>query len=318
MQISRLRSDQFFSFVFCLVFLLIQGSLLPLEPVQSLSQVSSLELIQLDPIPVVKDYQSLVNLNYGQSPQLSQVTAQSYLVVDLKSASILIEKNKDLPLFPASTVKLMTALLARDIYDLNNVIRVGQEVEVVGHQIGLRPGQEMKVFDLLKAILVNSGNDAAQTLAFNHPFGYEGFIQGMNLKAQALSLTNTYFTNPTGLDDYHQVSTSWDLALLAKEINKDPVLKKLVNLQQASISDVAGFSNYQLYNTNQLLTKYDQAIGIKTGTTQMAGQVLVTLWKEASHELLIVVMGSQDRYQDTLYLVDWVSDNIEWIDYDSP
>lgn len=314
MQISRLRSDQFFSFVFCLVFLLIQGSL-PLQQAQPLPPVSSLRLIQLNQIPVVKGHESLMNLD---QEQLFKITAQSYLVLDLNSASVLLEKNKDLPLFPASTVKLMTALVARDIYDLNSIIIVGEEVEVVGHQVGLRSGQEMKVIDLLKAILVNSGNDAAQILAFNHPFGYEGFIQSMNLKAQMLSLSNTYFTNPTGLDDYQQVSTSWDLALLSKEINKDPVLKRLVNLQQTSISDTSGLSNYQLFNTNQLLTKHNQARGIKTGTTQMAGQVLITLWEEANHELLIVVMGSQDRYQDTLYLVDWVSDNIEWIDYDSP
>jgi D-alanyl-D-alanine carboxypeptidase (penicillin-binding protein 5/6) len=131
-------------------------------------------------------------------------------------------------------------------------------------------------------------------------------------------LFSTRYQNPAGLDDSNQQTSGHDLAILAKEVIKDPFLSELVATTHKDITSVAATtsaeSKISLWNTNQLLYNYEQAKGVKTGTTDAAGQVLVTLWRENGHDLLIVVMNSKNRYQDTLALVDWTKENISWVD----
>ncbi len=350
----RLRIDQTISFIFCLVLLLIQGSLSLLRPAALSQETALLELIEPAPRPIrfsrnqvaavidnqendEKNYKILksqteqtTGVNFSEtssgytssiggskpfSESLASISADSYVVVDLASAAVLLEENKDQPLPPASAAKLMSVLVAKNLFVLDSIVLTGPEIFIAGNRIGLSLEKQVRVIDLIKASLISSGNDAIQALAHHCPLGYDGFVKAMNEKAQQLSLNNTRFANATGFDHPNQFSSSYDLALLAREVIRDPVFKNFIQLPEAKIKDVEGNIVYQLSNTNQLLRQYDQVKGVKTGTTNLAGQVLITLWEEDDYSLLIVVMGSEDRYQDTLALVDWVQHNIVWQEF---
>lgn len=314
---NHLRPDQVISFFLAIVFLLIQGGLSSPRLVKIEQAPFLLNLIQPSARPMVplkefSDETGSLRINSALFEPLSSITAKSYLVLDLGSGSVLLEKNQHLPLYPASTVKLMSVLIAKKSFPLDSILLTGPEVLIAGNRIGLSADKQVTVIDLIKASLVSSSNDAVQVLAYHSPYGYEGFIQAMNNEAVQLSLKNTHFANPTGLDNPQQYSTSFDLARLAQIIIKDPVFKNFITLSEAEVSDVEGNSLYKLRNTNQLLTQFEQVKGVKTGTTELAGQVLITYWEDQDYSLLIVVMGSEDRYQDTMSLINWVADNVTW------
>ena len=212
----------------------------------------------------------------------------------------------------------MTALVAVEQYDLDELVIVNLPETVLGTQLGLKTGQQFLVKDLLAALLVSSANDAAYALANHDPQGMTAFIDKMNLKAQQLHLQQSYFANPAGLDEEQQLSSARDLSLMARELLKNEFLANLVQQQQLSIellnaSDLAWPSAYQLMNTNQLLGVLPGVIGVKTGTTDLAGEVLVTLVERQGQQILICLMNSQDRYLDTEKIIAWVFNNYQFV-----
>ena len=135
----------------------------------------------------------------------------------------------------------------------------------------------------------------------------------MNNLAGSLNLTNTYFTNPAGFDnDYHQ-TTARDLAVLTKEVIKDQVLSSIVGTKEIVIQDNKGYQHH-LFSTNSLLGVEEGVVGVKTGTTEMAGEALITQWKKDGKNIVIVVLTSQDRYQDTKKIIDFVNKYYHWLD----
>ena len=136
---------------------------------------------------------------FSASESFPVLSAQAVLAVDAASGVTLYEKNPDSPLLPASTTKIITALVAMDYYPLDAVIEVGN-ISVPGQKMGLVYGEEIRVEDLLYGLLVFSGNDAAEVLAQNYPGGRDVFVAAMNLKARELNLENTNFGNPAGFD----------------------------------------------------------------------------------------------------------------------
>lgn len=346
---NQIRVDQLFSLFFCGLILILTGSVV-VKPSEELPQLlTELVLIKPAPYPVItasgsagltqsvsaagddfeidlfnhstadvsRESASEENFNPSEKDQkpsvyLDQVTADSFLVLDVNSAKVLLSRNQSKTQYPASTVKLMTALVALETYDLDQVLTAANEFNIQGNKIGLRWGAQLNVRDLITAILVNSGNDAAQLLANQHPQGYEGFVQAMNDKAQELHLRDTVFKNPTGLDDLEQVTTSYDLSVLARAVLSDPFLNNLVTQTEVDIFDLSSNSAYRLYSTNALLHSQSQVRGIKTGTTPLAGEVLVTLWEEQQHPVVIVVMNASDRYNDTMLLIEWLQNNVTW------
>jgi len=308
--LPRLRFDQYFSLVVIGLGLL----LMPIVP-KVAQQSSHLETFAarrsqdytfLKPadIPVLSETAS-------PSAVLSKVSARAVYVTDEDSGAILLQKNAHESLFPASTTKLMTALVARDTYYLSQVLDVTANSKTIGNVIDLVPGEKISVQSLLEGLLVSSGNDAAMVFAINYPQGYDGFIAAMNAKAQSLGLTGSHFTNPAGLDEpTHQV-TARDLDILMREVLKDDQLKEIIGTQKAQVTDTAGNIVHTLYNTNQLLS--DPSIkGGKTGTTEYAKQVLVSVVEKDGHKLIMVVMGSDDRYADTEAILNWIFQNYSW------
>jgi serine-type D-Ala-D-Ala carboxypeptidase (penicillin-binding protein 5/6) len=244
------------------------------------------------------------------------LTAESVMVIDVPSSSILLSKNTDRQTYPASTTKLMTALVARDLYQLDEHVEIKAEAFTQGTTVGFEIGEHVAVIDLLKGLLISSGNDAAFALANHHPQGYEGFVKGMNSLAKELHLNQAHFNNPSGLDEITHQITPRDLALIAKEVMKDPVLKDIVGTKMSQITDNSGEIKHQLSTTNDLLGVVPGVVGVKTGTTPLAGEVLVTDWQHEGREVIIVVMNSRDRYADTKAIINWLPKNYEWIKLD--
>ncbi|KKQ91998.1 MAG: hypothetical protein UU16_C0048G0017 [Candidatus Woesebacteria bacterium GW2011_GWA2_40_7] len=240
------------------------------------------------------------------------LSAQGVMAVDLISGVPLYEKNADQRFLPASTTKIITALVALDSYPLDQVLTVGVGVKVIGQKMGLFKGEQIKVEDLLYGLLVYSANDAALVLAQNYDGGYDNFIVAMNTKAKKLSLTNSHFDNPVGLDTNDQYATARDLVRASEVAMRDPVFARMVGTKQITFKDVSGKFSYNLRNINELLGNVPGVMGVKTGWTENARENLVTYIERDNHKVMIAVLGSQDRFGETKELIDWIFTNYEW------
>ncbi|KXK09837.1 MAG: D-alanyl-D-alanine carboxypeptidase DacB precursor [Microgenomates bacterium OLB23] len=239
------------------------------------------------------------------------ISAQGVYIIDLATATPLFEKNKDTKFFPASTTKVITALTARDVYKLDDVLTV-RRVITEGQLANLVLNEKLTLESLLYATLIHSGNDAAYVLADNDPMGHAAFMNKMNAKARSIGMQNSQFTNPAGLDESAQFSTPYDLSLAGRKLLQDKELSKIVSTKSITISDI-DFNNFHaLYNVNQLLGKIPGVGGLKTGKTELAGENLITLYKRDNHEYLIVLMKSEDRFKDTEAIVNWIQTNISF------
>ncbi|MBP7843126.1 D-alanyl-D-alanine carboxypeptidase [Candidatus Woesebacteria bacterium] len=268
--------------------------------------INNVYLVSVTQIPVLKD--KLAYEIFAQG-----VTAKSAYVEDIDTGTILFERNSDRILLPASTTKLMTALVALEEYQTTDVITVPALPRNLGLKYDFKEGEQLTVGDLLKAALIQSSNDAAYILALSSDRGFDGFVNRMNERALELKLKNTKYQNPAGFDTDTQRSSAHDLVILSKEFMKNDFLASVVATKETIVTDVSGEYEHHLANTHQLLGVDPTVVGIKTGTTEGAAQVLITQFVRDGHTILVVVMGSDDRYLETTQLVDWVFEAYEWV-----
>lgn len=260
-------------------------------------------------------YPDLPVLSDGSSFPI--ISAQGAFAVDLDSGVSLYEKNADNPLLPASTTKIITALVALDAFKLDDVLTVGK-ISVAGQKMGLKEGEQIKFEDLLYGLLVYSANDAAETIAGLYPGGRDSFISAMNNKATELSLKNTHFDNPVGLDADGQRSTAKDLVRASEVAMRNPEFARIVGTKNVLIKDVSGKLSYNLNNVNELLGSVPGVMGVKTGWTENARENLVTYVVRDDHKVMIAILGSQDRFGETKELIDWIFGNYKWTEVKSP
>lgn len=256
-------------------------------------------VIQTDPQPQIK--------KDAVEPEL---TAKSVYAVDLDSGKVLLSKNPEMPILPASTTKMATALVALESYQLEDVVTIGK-VKIDGQKIGLLEGEKISVRDLLNGLLVASGNDAAEVLASNYPGGRESFVEKMNELAKTLGLENTHFVNPTGLDEYLHFSTAKDLVTIASFAVQNPVIAEIVRTQETSTASL-NMRAHKLSNINQLVGKVPGVVGVKTGWTLNSGESVITYINRDNKRVMIALMGSGDRFGETEVLIDWIFDNYSW------
>lgn len=240
------------------------------------------------------------------------VTARAAIVIEAGSGTVMYQKNAQTPLPPASTTKLMTAMVALEAYKLDEVLTVKQAGEAIGQDMGLVGGEKMTVENLLYGLLVKSGNDAALTVAENYPQGYQAFVEKMNQKAREWQMTKTQFKNVSGVEQAEHVTTVRDLAVLAKEAMQNEALAKMVGSQEIDVTDVTGKFTHRLININQLLGKVEGLRGVKTGWTVNAGECLITDTVRNGREIITVVLGSEDRFGESRQLIEWAFANHEW------
>jgi serine-type D-Ala-D-Ala carboxypeptidase (penicillin-binding protein 5/6) len=241
------------------------------------------------------------------------INARGAYILDLTSNTVIYEKNAEAELPAASTTKITTALVAADIFDLRGTITITNGNESIGSKADIKPGEIYSVSDLLYALLLDSGNDAAVTLAQHHPDGYTGFINAMNQKVKTLGLPATHFTNASGIDSPYHYSSAKDLAILGKNLINNPVLANIVDTRSKTITDQRWHRQIYLTNTNLLLGIVEGVHGIKTGSTPLAGECLITYINENSHPVIISILGSPDRFSETKSLIDWVYQYHQWL-----
>lgn len=240
------------------------------------------------------------------------LTAQSIYVFDPVSGTVIFEKNSSLPLYPASTTKIMTALVALDHFGPDQVFAI-KDQHAIGSTLKLQPGEQFTVKNLLSAALIASANDAALALAENYPDGgYPGFVDQMNQKAKNLHLRNTTYSNVSGIESEDHKSTAKDLTLLAKEAIQQPEFLSFVSTPSQTITDLSGQHQYQLETTNELLGKVPGLLGVKTGWTQNAGECLVTYVERDGHKIITVVLNSTARFDESQALIEWAYTHHTW------
>lgn len=233
-------------------------------------------------------------------PPAPVLAAKSYVLYDYTSNQMLVQQQSDLRMAPAALTKLMTAYLTFDALR-HNTLSLKQELTVSQaavrdtpgeSQMLLTAGQKVTVDDLLYGLIVQSGNDAAATLALNIAGSESGFVDMMNKEAQRLHMDNTHFSNPMGLPDAQHYSTAADLALLAAAIIRDyPEHYPLFAQREFT------FNNISQANRNRLLWIESYADGMKTAYIDTSGYCLVGSAKRDNHRLISVVMGTES---DTL------------------
>ena len=242
---------------------------------------------------------------------LADLSATSVYAISQENGEVLFEHNKNTDYAPASTTKLMTALVARRTYPLDQILVV-PPIGFADAKQPLQVGQTYTVAQLLSALLINSNNTAAYTLAAGHPQGLEGFVADMNALSATLGLTNTYFTNPAGFDDPNHRSTARDLGLLFRAALLDPIVAAILGTKQAPLVNSDGVTVSTLSNTHQLIGSDSRVLAGKTGTTDEAKQVLITSLTTGVHPYVLVILGSSDRYGETRRLADWVDQRYTW------
>jgi D-alanyl-D-alanine carboxypeptidase (penicillin-binding protein 5/6) len=236
------------------------------------------------------------------------VTGEAAVLMDPVNGQVLYEKNADEKIYPASTTKIITAIIAIESGNMNDMVTIPQEASLVeGSAIGLQEGEKISLRDLLYALMLNSGNDSAVAIAYHLGGSIDGFAQIMNRKADGLGAVNTHFSNPNGLPDPNHYSTARDMALITRYAMQNPEFREIVATKVMTIERNDPEAQTYLGNHNKMLWNYDGAIGVKTGYTDDAGQCLVTAAARGGRELLAVVMKSEgdNIWTDSTSLLDY-------------
>jgi D-alanyl-D-alanine carboxypeptidase (penicillin-binding protein 5/6) len=241
------------------------------------------------------------------------ITASAAYLLDADTRHMLADVDGEKPLQIASTTKIMTALIAIQTADLDQLVPINLEAYNRAHNNGgssanLIVGDQLSLKDLLYGLLLPSGDDAAVAIA-DALGGTQAFVQRMNLFAHRLHLFQTHYTTVDGLTyDENHYSTAYDLVQLAQYAMRIPLFAQIVQTPEYTLAATAQHHFYQWGTTNKLLTTYPGMIGIKTGHTYQAGWCLVFTAKRADHDLIGAILDSpseSQRDQDTTTLLNW-------------
>lgn len=244
-----------------------------------------------------------VCVSYGADLNIS---AQSAVLICAESGEILFERNADKQLSMASTTKIMTSLLALEAGTPNREIVVTEEmVSVEGTSMGLVAGDSVSLIELVYGMLLQSGNDAANTVAYVIGGSPEGFADMMNARADKIGMKNTNFVTASGLDDDEHYSTAHDMALLAAECLKNPGFAAICSQKTAKLTYGNPPYARTLTNHNRLLWSYPDSIGVKTGFTKKSGRCLVSAARRGGITLVAVTLNAPDDWADHKDLLDY-------------
>ncbi len=263
---------------------------------------------KIEPIPIRAT--NGVNFSYFVKRPDALASAKALIVYDANENVSLLSKNENVRFAPASTAKIMSALVVLDHYALDDVLEYSQILAGVDNsKMGLFLNERMSVRNLIYGMMLPSGNDAAQLLARNYPGGVEGFVLAMNKKARELGLSNTLFVDPAGYKD-ENYSTAYDLARLGSKALEDPFLSEVIKTRSVTVYDNSGTIPHVLENLNELL-EIPGVNGIKTGFTNEAEGVLTTSFLHNAKQYVIVVLRSKDRFADTRELINGIINDLK-------
>jgi D-alanyl-D-alanine carboxypeptidase (penicillin-binding protein 5/6) len=258
----------------------------------------------------VKPSNSLKPTKIAEGP--AGISADAAVLMDVATGDVLYGKQANKRRPPASTTKIMTAVLGLELGRSDEVVTVSQKAASIGEAtLHLDPGEKITLYELITGALVRSGNDACVAIAEHISGSEDQFVQLMNKKAQALGAENTHFENTNGLPCKDHYSTAYDLALMARHGLQIPQFASIIRQKEAKIHFLEPNVFMDLKNTNKLLWNYPYSDGVKTGTTNAAGKCLVASATKGGRQLLAVVLNAPDRFGDAKKLLEWGFENTE-------
>ncbi len=251
------------------------------------------------------------------------INARGAIIGEMTTGQVVYELNADEKLYPASTTKIMTAILALEKGNMNDIVTVSEAavngLAESGSSVLLKAGEQMAFSDMVTYLLVASGNDAANALAEHISGSVSAFVELMNQKAQELGCENTHFTNPHGLHDENHYTTPRDLMKIAEYAMKNETFASIVKIDKTVLPATNMRSETTISTTNHLISRwrnvdyyYEGAIGIKTGSTTPAGLCLVSGVQSGELTYITVVMGAEEgedgslgSFTETIKLLDY-------------
>lgn len=267
-----------------------------------------------------------ISPSYADSDNL-KTYCPSCILIEANTGKILYEKNSNDVRFPASTTKIMTAILTVENCNLDDVATVSHNavysIPYDYTHASLKEGEELTIEQLLYALMIPSANDAAIVLAEHISGSVEEFAKLMNKRAEELGCKNTHFVNPNGIHSKDHTSTSYDLALMGKFAMQNSIIRKIVSTTQFTLSATNKYSKTDriFNNSNDLLNTYSKyyyegTTGVKTGYTGEAGNCIIASAKKNNLEVILVVLGGEStntglsqRYLDCKTLFDYAFNN---------
>ncbi len=244
--------------------------------------------------------------------EMPQNNADSAIVIDAESGSILFEKNANMIRGMASTTKIMTALVALENQDPETEFNIPKEaVGIEGSSVYLQEGEPLTLGELLYCLLLESGNDAATAIAICVGGSLDGFVEMMNQRASELGLSNTHFKNPHGLSEFGHHTTAKELASITAEAMKYPLFKEIVSTKTYNVRYNGTKNGRVLSNHNKLLSSYDGAIGVKTGYTDVDGKCLVSAAERNGLTVIAVTLDDPSPTSTHKILLDKAFNSFE-------
>ena len=256
----------------------------------------------------------LENTSLNQFTDAPEITAISALFVDTATGEVLYQKNPRQELSIASLVKIMTTVVALESKNMEDIFNVSERASAMEpDKMFLITGEKLTLRQLLDGIFLVSANDASEVIAENTTGRREEFINLMNSKARQLGMNNTFFLNPSGLEEdfAKQYSTAFDVAIMSRYlITRWPDIVNISSQSHVYIDRTAYHQDYDMYSGINLLTTYPGVLGLKTGYTPEAGLTLVTLARRGDREVLGVLLGATNRRDDAKVLLDYSFKNL--------
>ena len=271
------------------------------------------------------------NYVYAETPQPTSVEqnltlySDAAILIDSVTGKVLAEKNSNEKKYPASTTKILTAIITIENCKLDDKITASYDAVMsipVGYSnAAIQPDETLSVEELLNLFLIHSANEVGLIFAEHISGSVENFADLMNQKANEIGCKNTHFTNPSGIHDEEHYSTAYDMALIAQYCMKNEVFRNIVSKTSCEVPATNKYEDRYFVNTNDLIRPssqyyYEYAIGIKTGFTSQAKNCLIAASKKDNMELITVVLGSQTtedgksaRYLDTINLFEYGFNN---------
>ncbi|WP_026485961.1 D-alanyl-D-alanine carboxypeptidase family protein [Caldanaerobius polysaccharolyticus] len=261
----------------------------------------------------------LLNSSYafGATTLVPNIKAKSGIIMDYETGQVLYDKNGDVRVYPASTTKVLTAIIALESGKLDDVVTAGKDaVGVEGSSIYLSEGEQLTLKQLVHAMLIGSANDAAVAVAQYIGGSVEGFADMMNKKAQEIGAKNSHFVTPNGLHDPNHYTTAYDMALIARYAMKNPLFREIVDTAVYTIPPTNKFKEKRvLLNTNMLIRPtayyYKWADGIKTGYTSQANRCLLTTGLLNGRRVIVSIYGDDPAavWKDAIGMLNYGLNN---------
>lgn len=245
------------------------------------------------------------------------LSASAAVVMKSDTGRVLYERNAREKMSMASTTKIMTALLAVESGKMQQNVTVTQKMTAVeGTSMGLRRGDVLTLENIVRGMMLLSGNDAANAVAEFLSGSSEKFAERMNEKAKSIGMNDTNFATPSGLDDEEHYTTAYDMALLGSYAMKNPAFRRIVSEYYGVVEYSEPKTEYTYRNHNRFLTMYDGACGIKTGFTKKSGRCLVTAVEKDGSVIVAVTLKAPDDWNDHVELYNDCLPMLEALDFD--